>query len=318
MEKILKTISSYMKKHGYAAQLQAHMRTREHEHFKKLVISKSGLALLDAVHCLYDLTRTRAFLREIQKQVTAQSVVLEAGIGTGILSIYAATKARRVYGIEINAPTFALAKKVQAYVESKGLTRAPIVFTKGDATNAQFPEKADVIINENIYTGLFFEQQIQIARNLRKYLKPRGVMIPARLRSYAVLCSVSGMPSLAPGEMIVPIELRTKVRITQLTKPFAYDDVTLARLSKRGVRHTEVASCTRSGTATALLIYTEVHMPSGACIRRNQTEFLNNDILLGLPKKHILHKGNKIRVSLAYRYGAQPSDARLALAILPS
>jgi predicted RNA methylase len=188
MNRVYRKVLDYVTDAGFIQKLRAHMRVEEKDHFGARDISKSGLAILDAVHCIHDSKRTNAFLKEIAANTRADSVVIEAGIGTGILSFFAATRAKKVYGVEINRHICALANNIQKYLLAENIMPQPVKIYRADATRVRFPEKADVIINENIYTGLFFEKQIQIATHLRKYLKRGGVMIPEALHSYVVLC----------------------------------------------------------------------------------------------------------------------------------
>lgn len=315
MNSVYKGVVKYLTAAGLMRQLREHMQIEEKDHFGTRNISKSGLALLDAVHCVHDRKRTEAFLKEITVQTRADSIVIEAGTGTGILSFFAATRAERVYGVEINRRIHSLAQKIQKYLLKQKVIEKKVHFYLADATKVCFPEKADVIINENIYTGLFFEKQVQIARHLQKYLKRGGVMIPEVLRSYIVLCEVKAPQPLKKGEMIVPLQNR-HVSIQQLSKPHQYDAVHLSKSIGAGVRTIVRMRATRTGTMNAVLIFTEVHMPSGARIRRNETEFLNNDIVLGLAATSEVRKGQSVELSIAYPYGGKPDDARIKPVIL--
>jgi hypothetical protein len=71
----------------------------EGDHFGKLNISVNGFDVVDAVKCILDTSRTKYFSDEIEKYATTECCVVETGVGTGILSFFAATKTSRVYGI---------------------------------------------------------------------------------------------------------------------------------------------------------------------------------------------------------------------------
>lgn len=115
--------------------------------------------------------------------------------------------------------------------------------------------------------------------------------------------------------MVVPLQDRN-LKIRALSQPYRYDSVHLSRSMSRGVRNTLHMQVTRAGALNAVLIFTEVHMPSGAGIRRNQTEFLNNDIVLGLRDHLLLRKGQKVQLAIAYPYGGKPEKAHLRPVIL--
>ena len=78
-----------------------------------------GLETVDAVHCVLDKNRTFAFLEAIERSVKPGEVVVEAGLGTGILAVMAATLGAEVYGIEINKDTLGLARRALQGVYKK-------------------------------------------------------------------------------------------------------------------------------------------------------------------------------------------------------
>lgn len=308
-------VYAYCVKAGLIKRLERHLKTTEEERFKKRNISKEGLHLLDAVHCVYDRKRTRIFLEEISAFLKPSSVVIEAGVGTGVLSLYAASVAKRVYGIELNATILKLARRITAAFKASGIFETGPHYLHGDATKVELPEKADIIINENIYTGMFFEKQVQIARHLRNYLKPRGKMIPSGMRSYATLVQAAYPSEPKHKELFVPLEL-PGMRFHPLSVVKLYDRINFMNPSSRKVDYQNVFVAHGSGTVNGLLIYSEVLLPSGRKIKRHATTFFNNDIVLAISPGLEVKKGSRVRLRVSYAYGDEPAQAVLKASIL--
>ncbi len=57
----------FCKKNGYLQKLNASLKLSEQERFSNRKILKTGLDILDAVHCVIDENRTNIFLKEIKK-----------------------------------------------------------------------------------------------------------------------------------------------------------------------------------------------------------------------------------------------------------
>jgi len=312
---IYKAVYEYCLQKGLIGKLQKQILTPECKRFKKQKISEEGLHLLDAVHCVYDKKRTMIFLEEIDKYVTAKSIVIEAGLGTGILSHFAAIRAKSVYGIELNPKVLNLAKSISDFLIEKRLVKKPIHFSLEDATTIQLPIKADILISENIYTGMFFEKQVQITEHLRKYLKRGGSIIPECMNSYIAPAKTSFKKIPEHRELFVPIESST-LKPTPLAKPVKYDELSFKKnLSKGPVVDIEFM-IGKAGYFNSIIICSEVIMPSGRVIGRDETIFLNNDIVLAVTPGLMVMKGDKVRVQLSYLYGSSPKTAKLKASIL--
>lgn len=304
-------------KKGLVLQLKKSLAIEERHRFKKLKISKKGLHMLDAVHCLYDKSRTHLFLEEIRQHATKKSIVIEAGFGTGVLAFFAATQARDVYGVEINPATFRLARDIENYlIESKVLNHEPKLLL-GDATKIHMPEKADIIVNENIYTGIFFENQVQIMRHMKRFLKKGGIMIPESLHSHVILSETVFPHTPKHRELFVPMHEKN-IKSKMLSKASEYDILDFNEKISSGINKTLTMPVTKSGALNSVLIYTDVFMPSGKKVGRNATRFLNNDIILALHPSSTVEKGDIVRLHLSYPYGAKPSKATLKAVIMKS
>ena len=118
--------------------------------------------------CLIDKKRSQFFRKAIKNTVRNGDVVVDAGSGSGILSMFAVDAgAKKVYAIELDDNNL---KTLKDIFEINGYGNK-IVVMRGDATNIKIPEKVDVIIAEMIATGLIDELQLPVMNNLLRFSK---------------------------------------------------------------------------------------------------------------------------------------------------
>jgi predicted RNA methylase len=132
-----------------------------------------------------DAERVGQIKAAIDATVTPETVFCELGAGTGIFSIYAARKARKVYAVEIDPATAAFARR---NIENAGMSDR-ITLIEGDATRVALPERVDVTLCEMLSTGLIEEPEVPALNWARsELLKPGGVTIPGRICNMVELC----------------------------------------------------------------------------------------------------------------------------------
>ncbi len=131
-------------------------------------LSNHGSMLQDGVRC-------RAFREALFEVVTPDSVVLDIGAGTGILSIFAAQAgAKHVYAVE-RSPVAQAAREI---ISTNGLSDR-ITVIQGEMEALDLPEKVDVIVSEWLGGYGVDENLLPIVIQARdRWLKPNGVMIP--------------------------------------------------------------------------------------------------------------------------------------------
>jgi len=132
--------------------------------------------------CLKDLRRTSAFRAAIHKTVRRDDVVLDAGAGTGILSLFAIEAgAKKVYCAEIDEY---LCDCLRRTVRANGLASKVEVIC-ADVRQADIPNSVDVVIAEMIETGLIDELQVPTINSLfeRGVVTPRTRFIPESYRT---------------------------------------------------------------------------------------------------------------------------------------
>lgn len=308
---IYQEIMTFCRKHGLIDELEKSFLISESDRFNQSNISRFGLDILDAVHCIYDTKRTNFFIDEIYKKVSKGNVVLEAGIGTGILSFYAASLGAKVYGCEINPDVFKLAQEIKNHLEKKKfIPNSSVEFFLHDAITFIPPNNMDVIVSENIYTGMFFEYQVQIMNNLIKYLNTNGTCIPKKIRSIVSFSQVSFPNNPHNKELFVTSpERNIKISHRILSSPYEYDEIDFTNKSNIFINKTIPILIESGGLLNSLMIYSEVIMPSEKVIKKDDTTFLNSEIFIAINPKIEVQKGDYIELNIQYRYGNKPQDA---------
>jgi predicted RNA methylase len=132
--------------------------------------------------CLKDVDRTLAFQRAINEKVAPGQVVLDAGAGSGILSLFALDAgAGHVYAVEAN-PVAAFA--LRDTMRENGVAEHVTVL-EGDVRDIDLPP-VDVVIMELIETGLIEELQIPALNSLHKraIIHKHTVTIPAGYKTF--------------------------------------------------------------------------------------------------------------------------------------
>lgn len=154
-----------------------------------------GMSTDDALRCLFDSNRTVLFIKgivntvkQLKLQFPGQELTaVEAGCGTGVLALALANAGvNHVIGIEINLHT---ARATSEFINELKMSEK-IKIVNDDATIFNPGKPIDIIVSENMHTGLFFEPQAQIVSNLKKYLNLNGVVIPHEVNLYYAPASI--------------------------------------------------------------------------------------------------------------------------------
>jgi hypothetical protein len=132
---------------------------------------------------LQDEIRTNAFREAIRRVVTPDSVVLDLGAGSGILSFFACEAgARRVFAIDATHS----ADLASFLSRQLGYSDRIQVFHER-STKVELPEPADVLVTETIGAFAFDERILSSVIDARaRLLKPDAVIIPRRVDLYLV------------------------------------------------------------------------------------------------------------------------------------
>lgn len=145
---------------------------------------------------LGDRVRLDAYARALDALVTPDSVVLDAGTGTGILACLAARAgARKVYGVD-RSDILDLARQT---AEGSGVADR-VSFIQADLAEVQLPEKVDLIVTETFGAMCFAEGaapdlQACVANNLA----PGGRVVPGRVSVWLAPFSDENLVALSMG-----------------------------------------------------------------------------------------------------------------------
>jgi type I protein arginine methyltransferase len=124
---------------------------------------------------LADRVRVGAYARALERRVGPETVVLDAGTGTGVLAALAARAgARRVHAVD-NSDVLDLARQV---IRDSGLDdRVRVV--RGDFARVELPEPVDLIVSETFGALALAEGSVpDLAEAVRRHLAPGGRVVP--------------------------------------------------------------------------------------------------------------------------------------------
>lgn len=309
-EKVYKTVMKYCKNEGYIKALEKSLTTTESKRFNKKNINNIGLDVLDSVHCVYDKHRTDFFLNCINKVVQKNDVVIEAGSGTGILSIMSSVRGANVYSIELNKKIIYLAKAIISFfAENKFISKNSINLIQANAIRYKPSQKADIIISENIYTGMFYEKQVQIMNHLSKFLRRGGVTIPSGLVMGAILVHANFPHQTEKNELFNIVEYKGKLSIQELSESITYNNLNFSKKNKLQINKKIKLKIIKNGNINGILLWSTVILPDGKTIDRFDTTFLNSDILFPLIIAKEVKKSDIVKLHIKYIFGSKPKQA---------
>lgn len=313
--KIYKLVHTYCEKLNLFKELDISLSLPEKKRFDAYMTLQHGLSVLHAVHCIVDKNRTLQFLEEIENTINSRDTVLEAGVGTGIMSFAASLKAKKVLGIEINSDVFDLANNIKKHIEQNNdlyKLISKIQFIKGDATRFNDRDMFSVLISENIYTGMFYEKQVQISNSLQKNLVAGYKAIPSKMISYVTLAeTIFPSKNYSDKELFVPIEHKKSMTFNLISEKVPYNKLDFTQYNEEVFNSTLKIKILHSGTINSLYITSDVYMPSGKIIYGKDTIFFNNDIVISVKKSLKVQKGDIVSIYIKYRAGDNPHDMQL-------
>jgi predicted RNA methylase len=251
---------------------------------------------------LCDAPRVKALQKAILKTVTKNDVVVDLGTGTGILSLIAAKKAKKVYAIEMDPFMLEVAKNLASYYpEGK-----KIEFVEADARTFHLNEKADVIICEMLDTALIREYQVPAMNHALENIAKENARI-------------------------IPLKSTTKIELVQADFHFYGFDFPIPYYEKCGARNvkdvlsqqTEVhmlrfdevnspivrkdihIKISKDGIANAFRLLTYVHADEEILMK--PSDWLNPPLVFpikwGKGGKINVKKGEELQISLWYEMG---------------
>ena len=260
----------------------------------------------DTQACLYDQRRVNYLKQAIFEAVCPGDIVVDAGSGTGVLGLIAVQAgASKVYCIEPNAEYVDVIKHNAV---NNGMADK-IVAIQGDATSIALPEPVDVIVCEVISGGFFYEPQLQIMSNTRRFLKPGGRTVPASMDNFIELIDAQDELYGLRFSFDTRYRALNDISLSTRAKYLATDFLQDAPFSITAER---VLRCVTSGKANAARISYAVRFSDGV-IGTEPTEFLLNPQIVFLDEPLWLQSGLYYQVSLAYEAAASPLTCKLTV-----
>jgi precorrin-6B methylase 2 len=131
---------------------------------------------------LADAVRNDAFARAVQATVRSGDVVVDVGAGTGFLAMLARRAgAERCYLIESDPDLARLAGELMKRNRVSGCT-----IIEAHSSEVTSLPKADVILSETLGNFAYEENILEALKDARRFLKPRGRVIPQAIEQWAV------------------------------------------------------------------------------------------------------------------------------------
>ncbi len=211
--------------------------------------------------CLLLEKRTKTFIDAVRKTVQKDQLVLEAGSGTGILSIAAAEAgAKKVYAIEQNKLVIPQLKR---NIKNLGFA-GKIEIIQGDALKVEIPEKVDIIICEMICAGLIDEPQIPVLNYLLKFLKKDGSVIPANAK---IMVELAHDNYLYFGYELPYLHFEdARRRAEAMTESKLFARVDFNKINQRSLTNKVMLKAINDGCINAIRISTETELVKGLAL----------------------------------------------------
>lgn len=124
-------------------------------------------------HLMTDKTRNMFYEKSI-KLACKDKIVLDLGAGLGLLTLLAARAgAKKIYAVEVNPIAIQALHRLK---EEEKLDNVEII--ESASWNLELPEQVDVIVHEIFGPFLLDEMCIHALDDVKKWLKPNGILIP--------------------------------------------------------------------------------------------------------------------------------------------
>lgn len=203
--------------------------------------------------------RIGGFEAAIDQIVEPGMKVLELGVGTGVLSFFAARAgADRVYSVE-RLPH--VAKAAQRFIAANGVADR-VTIVNGDAASYLPPEPVDLVICEMLHSAMLREKQLAVIASFKeRYRAHFGGPLPRFLPEAAVMAVQPVMTNYqfrgyeAPVPMFV--DANNAHRTTNLAMPMLYSMFTYAEAYPTRFAVDQTIGIEQRGTLNSLRFITK-------------------------------------------------------------
>ncbi len=268
-------------------------------------MSDKAFSSMDLVgQCLLDKPRTEMFRRAIKDATGPRSVVLDAGTGSGILTLFAAKAgASKVFSVELDP---FIAKTAKNNININGYSKI-IKIIKQDTRKLDLKSGThfDIVIMEMLTTGMIDESQIECLLNLKKkkYVSEKTVYIPTAQQSFATFGKSNYELYGLKMPMILHLwDIHTQYKnfFENMSTKIMYDDYNFKKVLRKKVDTIIESRIEKDGVVDSILLESRTVLNENLSLE--ETPALNGKVLIPIEAKNVV-TGDIIRGKISYVYG---------------
>ncbi len=252
--------------------------------------------------CLTDTERTKLFKKFIENTVKKNHIVVDLGSGSGILALFAAKPAKKVFAVERDPYIASIAK---GNFKLNKASNVKLVVDDARRAKFEFVKKFDVVIAEMLTTGIVDEYQVQAINNLHNQglVNENTRFIPERQDTYISLVNVNSTFFGKPVSMVLHLWQwhnwgSLKLRKLSTEKLLSTVDF---RFKNDEKLDTEIQfNVINSGLVNGVYLTSKSMFNSNSYV--GDTEALNAPIYVPVAPKKV-KKGDRILIKVRYMYG---------------
>ena len=264
---------------------------------------------------LQDKVRMEGFKRAIDLTVQPDDVVIELGGGTGVLSFYAAQKAKKVYCVEYNGELVEEARRFLS-LNPNG-DRVEVVH--GDASKFVPPEKIHVVVCEMLHVAHLREKQLNVIQAFKenygkKYDGHIPMFIPgATIHAVQLIQQDFLFFGYNAPCILFQDPYSEQVRTTQLSTPAVYYQVMYDLPYQTDIEWKGKIQVAADGKLNALRFITKNVL---SVAQEGSVDWHNQYLVLPLEEEMDLTAGQVVQVEFEYESGAAIQSVKPTLTIV--
>lgn len=253
--------------------------------------------------CLLDSERTGKFEKAIEEVVRPRSVVLDAGTGSGVLSLFAARAgAGKVYSVECDPYVAKLARQ-NFFNNGYGDT---IEIHLGDVRNMDFAKGVvfDVVIMEMLTTGMVDEYQVWSINNLFKkgYVNENTKFIPGKQDTFVSLAETDFKDYSFDMRMVKHFwKFLPRPEMLILTDTEHLSSVLFNKPNEINFKEVKTFSIKQNGVLNSIYLSSKTYLTDS--IELGDTLALNAPVVYPLQEDLEVNTGDIIKLSVEYDFG---------------
>ena len=255
---------------------------------------------------LSDSIRMEGFKAAINHVVAPGTTALELGGGTGVLSFFAAQKARKVYCVEFNPALVDVSRKLL----KANHCSEQVEVIHADAFEYLPPEPVDAVICEMLHVGLLREKQLEVidsfkSRYQRRFESALPVFIPmATIQAIQPVKHDFQYEGYHAPLVMFQYPYSSDPRTTVLGDPVIYHQVIYEQPFGLSCNWSGSLPLAVEGAVNALRIMTKSVLAMTPEPASEAICWDNQFLILPLEREVLVQPGQKLAVSLDYAAGA--------------